>query len=275
MRDSIFVSYSHADHAALAELQTVLDRFGPELKVDFWSDDRIVPAARWRDEIDQALSTAATAVLLLSSAFFASKFIGESELPAVLEAARAGELQILAVVLDHCAHEAITDTFQAINDPARPMTVLNPAERQSVWQRLASSLKEAASQIDDETRIGAESLRLERDANAVSTIMALNDKMARARVDPAFNEQESMRENTLVFLEGQLCQALATWLIEQSKRNDLTPFRSKAIVRMLEEVARREERALQRAKELTQQFADQAMAMLNEAREKKAPDQIS
>jgi len=90
--------------------------------------------------------------------------------------------------------------------------------------------------------------------------------MARARVDAAFDADETMRENTLVFLEGQRCQATATWLMEEMKRSDLAPARSKAIVRMLERVSREQELALARATELTQAFADRALTMLERAR---------
>ena len=54
--------------------------------------------------------------------------------------------------------------------------------------------------------------------------------------------------------------------MEEMKRTDLAPFRSKAVVRMLEQVGREQEIALRRATELTQQFADQALAMLRRPR---------
>ena len=57
-----------------------------------------------------------------------------------------------------------------------------------------------------------------------------------------------------MFLAGQRCQAMATRLMEEIKRTDLAPFRSKAVVRMLEHVGREREAALRRATELTQQY---------------------
>ena len=50
------------------------------------------------------------------------------------------------------------------------------------------------------------------------------------------------------------------------KRPDLARHRSKAVVRMLEQVGREQEIALRRGTELTQQFADQALAMLQAAK---------
>ena len=125
-----------------------------------------------------------------------------------------------------------------------------------------------AGQISDESRIGAEMQRLRNDISAVPAIAAVNEKMEQAKSDPAFDENESMRENTLVFLEGQRCQATSTWLIEQSKRLDLSTFRSKAIVRLMQETAAAEEKAMKRATEMTQRFADQTLEMLKQAKEK-------
>ena len=266
MRDAIFVSYSHADATAIAELQTALDRVGPDVNVTVWNDSRISPASRWREEIDEALSTAAAAVLLVSQAFCRSDFIRMHELPALMKAAGRGELDILAVVLDECDHHLVTGTFQAVNDPLRPLMTLSDDARRRVWERLAGALAAVAARIDDEMRIGAEVSRVARDAASAPDVARIIDKIARARVDPAFDGADAMRENTLVFLEGQLCQAQATWLIEASKRTDLSPARSKAIVRLLEDVARREELALRRATELTQLFADETLARLNEAK---------
>ena len=109
-------------------------------------------------------------------------------------------------------------------------------------------------------------IRLGNDVAAGADVAHVLDKMARAKVDPAFEGEETMRENTLVFLEGQRCQAVATRLMEEMKRTDLAPFRSKAVVRMLEQVGREQEVALRRATELTQAFADRAMALLQQAK---------
>jgi hypothetical protein len=67
---------------------------------------------------------------------------------------------------------------------------------------------------------------------------------------------------------------MTTWLIEETKRNDLTPWRSKAIVRMMKEVAATEEKALQRATELTRCFADQTLEMLNRAKAGAQPSNL-
>jgi hypothetical protein len=266
MRDGIFVSYSHADHAWLAELQHVFASVAGAVRVDAWDDTRIAPGSRWQGEIKEALDTAAAAVLLLSPAFFRSEFIAAHELPEMMAAAARGDLAILPLVVAPCAHAAVTATWQSVHDPALPLEALDDAGRARVWQRLLASLDDVAASIGEEARIGAETIRLRNDVEAAAGVAHVLGKIARASVDPAFEGNETMRENTLVFLEGQRCQAMATWLMEEMKRSDLAPFRSKAVVRMLEQVSREQEVALRRATELTQDFANQALAMLQAAR---------
>jgi len=267
MRDGVFVSYSHADRAWLGELQRVFQSLPAAVRVDAWDDTRIAPGSRWQGEIKEALDTAAAAVLLLSPAFFRSEFIATHELPEVLAAANRGELVILPLVVAPCAHAAVTATYQSVHDPAVPLEALDEAGRARVWQRLLASLNDVAASIGEEAHIGAETLRLRNDIEAFADVAHVLDKIARATVDPAFEGNETMRENTLVFLAGQRCQAMATRLMEEMKRTDLTPFRSKAVVRMLERVGQEQEVALRRATELTQEFANQALAMLQAARD--------
>lgn len=265
MRDGVFISYAHADRHWLGRLQPVLAPLAG-LRIDAWDDTRIAPGSRWQGEIQEALDTAAAAVLLLSPAFFRSAFIRDHELPAILAAAGRGDLVLLPLVLSACDASPATATYQSVHDPARPLDVLDDSARDAVWQRLSASLADVASSVGEEGRIGAALLRLANDVAASPDVAHVLDKKARAQVDPVFDGNETMRDNTLVFLEGQRCQAAATWLMEEMKRPDLPPARSKAIVRLLEQVARDEELALIRAKELTQQFADEALAMLQAAK---------
>ena len=266
MRDGIFVSYSHADRNWLGRLQQVLGNVAGGIRVAFWDDTRIVPGSRWQGEIKEALDTAAAAVLLLSPAFFRSRFIAEHELPQVLGAAGRGETVVLPVVLSACDPSPVTAFYQSVNDPALPLDSLDEAGRDAVWQRLSACLSDVAARITDETRIGAEMVRLANDLDASPDVAHVLDKLARAGADPAFEGSEKLRDNTLIFLEGQRCQAAATWLMEEIKRPDLTPARSKAVVRMLEQVGKAEEIALRRATESTQDFANQTLAMIKAAK---------
>ena len=267
MRDSIFISYSHADRPALDELLKLHPVEGQAIRLMFWDDTQIRPSARWRGEIEEALGTCAAAVLLLSRSFFASEFITKEELPALLGAAARSEIRIFPVILTECDHALVTATYQTVNNPARPLVSLDETGRRAVAERLAVMLRDVDAEVTDEQHIAAEMRRLQNDLVQTPAVMGILDKISRARVDPAFAGNERMLENTLVFLEGQRCQAAATWLMEEMNRTGLSPFRSKAIVRSMEDIARSEEKALRRATELTVEFRDDALALLKMAKE--------
>jgi hypothetical protein len=134
-RTQIFVSYSHADSEHLARLQVHLRPFEREGFVDAWSDSRIRAGQDWRKEIQAALGRAAVAILLISADFLASDFIVEDELPPLLAAAEREGLQIVPVILKPCAvaETKALSRFQSINDPQRPVIVLDEAETEQLW----------------------------------------------------------------------------------------------------------------------------------------------
>jgi TIR domain len=104
VRDSIFISYSHADREVFSQLQAVLHRLATNINLTIWSDARITPASQWRGETEEALATSAAAILLVSRAFLRSNFIREHELPPLRGAAGRGELRIFIIILEGCDH---------------------------------------------------------------------------------------------------------------------------------------------------------------------------
>ncbi|MCY4020555.1 MAG: reverse transcriptase domain-containing protein [Chloroflexi bacterium] len=63
--------------------------------LDIWSDKRIETGDHWREEIIIALAKAKIAVLFISRAFLASRFINKVELPAILKDEKKQELKII------------------------------------------------------------------------------------------------------------------------------------------------------------------------------------
>src|SRR3954463_2803501 len=133
-RTKVFISYSHADKEWLDRLKRHLKPLVREGHLDCWDDTHIRPGDDWKQEIQNALDTAQVAVLLISADFFASDFIDETELPPLLEAAKANGVRILPVILSASRFARNPDLarFQAVNPPPRPLNEMLQAEQEKV-----------------------------------------------------------------------------------------------------------------------------------------------
>src|ERR1051326_838725 len=91
----IFLSYSHKDERDKDRLVTqikVLERAG---KIDLWNDDRIRAGGAWKHMIDEAMTKAKVAILLVTANFLTSNFILDVEVPELLERHKVGGLDII------------------------------------------------------------------------------------------------------------------------------------------------------------------------------------
>ncbi|HYO51816.1 TIR domain-containing protein, partial [Archangium sp.] len=79
-----FVSYAH-DNRQLVEalVKELSTHFAASARYELipWMDRDILVGERWRESIEKAINTCDFGLLLISPAFFASRFIGERELP--------------------------------------------------------------------------------------------------------------------------------------------------------------------------------------------------
>lgn len=143
-RKPLFISYSHLDATWLDELLKWLKTIQRQGLIDIWDDRKIKPGAKWQDEIEQALRSAKAAVLLVSPNFLASDFILDVEMPALLEAAKGGQLQLLWIaVSDSPVEDTPLKNDQALNDPARPLDALEGAKRNEAFHRIYDGIKQA------------------------------------------------------------------------------------------------------------------------------------
>ena len=138
---TVFVSYSYKDEAEKNRVLTHLHVLQQAGLIDVWSDDRIGAGADWQLEIEQAISHAGVAVLLVTASFLSSEFILEKEVPALLQRRQREGLVIFPVIARACA-------WRKVNWLAR-MNV-RPKSGRPVWGDSGGHVDEDLAAIADE-----------------------------------------------------------------------------------------------------------------------------
>lgn len=146
MTNDVFISYSHEDKKWLERLQKMLKPLLKNNPISVWDDTKIRAGAKWKDEIEKALANAKVAVLLVSDNFLASDFIGDKEVPHLLDAAQTKGLTILWVLLSDCMwKETEIAHYQAVHRPPVPLDSLADSEAKTALRTVCEEIKRALS----------------------------------------------------------------------------------------------------------------------------------
>ncbi len=152
-RDLVFVCYSRQDQAWLDQLSPYL-AFLQDQGLRVWTDREIKPGELWRDAIEEALSRARVAVLLVSIRFLTSKFIQEEELPTLLDAAEREGVLILWVYLETCPYKRSKLDFaryQATHDLEKPLDMIGSSgELKQVLNHISDQISDAAQRFQEQ-----------------------------------------------------------------------------------------------------------------------------
>jgi len=148
-RTRVFVSYSHKDKEWLDRLHVHLRPLVRNNTLDVWSDGRINPGQDWKTEIEEAISKAKVAILLVSADFLASDFIVEDELPPLLEKAEKEGAKIFPIVVSPCRFIETREIsrYQSINDPLWPLLSLPVAEQEGVFLKLSRAIERISEPV--------------------------------------------------------------------------------------------------------------------------------
>ena len=108
---SIFVSYVHEDDDERRALTNHL-RDIPNATV--WDDRAIPPGSDWDDDIKRELNSADIILLLISTDFFKSKLVKDTEIKRALERHDSGEAVVIPVLLKMCIWLPYLGSLQAL-----------------------------------------------------------------------------------------------------------------------------------------------------------------
>lgn len=150
----VFISYSHKDKKWLDELLLFLKPDVQRESINVWDDSKIEPGANWSEEIENALTAAKVAVLLVSPHFLASDYIASKELPNLLDAAKERGLTILWIAISESPWgRTPIATYQSAHTPSRPLNSLSRASRDKAWnkicEKILASIKSSRSSESD------------------------------------------------------------------------------------------------------------------------------
>lgn len=153
-KPKVFVSYSHRNGEALAQLQRFLRPLDREGLVAAWADTALAAGDDWKREIDEALATATVGVLLISQDFLDSPFIVQEEVPRLLEREATGHLTMIPVFLSPSLAgdigfpdprsggrtKVLLTKFQGYGRPDKPLSDLEWSERERTYGELAKQV---------------------------------------------------------------------------------------------------------------------------------------
>jgi hypothetical protein len=138
----VFISYCHKDRGWLNRLKLHLKKLEERRLIESWDDTKIQKGRLWREEIEKQLARANVAVLLVTDNFWNSAFISENELPPLLEKARSGGCSVLWLAVSGKKQSEL-DSYQAVNDPERPLDGLPEREQKRIFTALRKTLEDA------------------------------------------------------------------------------------------------------------------------------------
>jgi formylglycine-generating enzyme required for sulfatase activity len=201
VRRELFISYSHRDLKWLEQLRTHLKPLERNYNLERWDDSRIKPGDRWLEEIEQALSRAAVALLLVSPDFVASDFIDRKEMPSLLEAARNQGLEILWVPLRPISLKLFPqiEQYQAVFSPERTLADMTDVEQDRALAKISETIletidnkkqQETLKQYDTLQRVENDRLEL---LKAQSDAHAVDAQRWRAEAQRLAKEKENLQ----------------------------------------------------------------------------------
>jgi len=147
MRKNGFLCYAYRDGQSpsrqfVEELQLHLNVIELSHEHKAWCDQDLKPGDDWRNEIHNALDSAAYAVLFINVEFLNSRFITEVELPKLLDAARRDGLLLLPLLVGDCPLPDWLTRIQFLERCDRPLSAVRKPTRDRIFTAVAERVQE-------------------------------------------------------------------------------------------------------------------------------------
>lgn len=152
--EKIFISYSHKDTPYLEVLKELL---APKIRdgtICFWDDNLLKPGNKWREKIEEELSSATIALLLVSDHYLASAFIAGKEFRPILDRAKNDGLRVAWMLLRPCLWKELKiKEHHALHDTQKPLSELMPKKRKEEWIKICEKIVEMVKPPDSSSLI--------------------------------------------------------------------------------------------------------------------------
>lgn len=139
MTQRVFLSYSHKDEKWKEQLATHLGVLATQHGIDIWDDRRIKAGENWEGEIEDALSRARVAILLVSADFLNSEFVARREIPQILLMNQQKGLKIFPIIVRHCPWQVVPwlSRLQIRPRGAQPLSTLSENDAEAALSNVA------------------------------------------------------------------------------------------------------------------------------------------
>jgi internalin A len=139
----VFLSYSHQNSQWLYRLKVHLAGLRHSKFIEDWTDQEILPGEKWNDKIMEQIEKADVFILLLSADFVASKYIWETEFPAIKSKIEQNGGHIIYVLIEPFDYGAIGKISENELIPKRGEIL----KAVSSWENKEEALETVAKKI--------------------------------------------------------------------------------------------------------------------------------
>ena len=192
-KPTVFISYSHKDEVWKDRLVTHLGVLQQEGLLDLWDDHRIGAGEDWYQKIEEAITKASVAVLLVSADFLTSKFIRSKEIPSLLERRDKERLRIFPVIIRPCAWKHVK-WLARMNLRPKDGKPLSSGDEHQIDADLAAIAEEVAAIIESvppKTPLETSSIASEK--ISIPRLPSTNSNLSGHEMKPKTSQPEMLR----------------------------------------------------------------------------------